>query len=913
MPRNILNKNLCNDVKTFVILNKEAVGLGNVDNTSDVNKPVSSATQNSLDGKENSISSGSTSDYFRGDKTFQTLDKTAVGLGSVDNTSDINKPVSSATQTALGSKENSISSGSTSDYYRGDKTFQTLDKTVVGLGSADNTSDVDKPVSSATQTALDSKCPLNSSNIIPNQYLPSSVNDIIEVSNFSSLPVTGESNKIYVTIDDHKAFRWSGTSYVEISASLVIGTTTGTCFDGGSGSALQTTVAGKQDTLTFGKTNGNALKLQETVIQDDFLLMGANNVIGKTKSETKSLLDIDNVDNIAVTSLAGTNMDYNSSTNKLDLKSTVSGLTKVAVGSTSANDATVGLETFGKRIASRIDGSSAKDVLYLNNAGGSNAETGIIFRVNAGTDANFVTRYDGTSYKIGKSSSIFDGGLTEYMRVNATEMKISGDCNLTSGNIYKIDDDQIDSEDILYVSTGTDTLRTKIDENQDAITSSNRLNANLIGNGDVSNTEFELLNSLTTAILQTSDLGLANKVAPLDANSKLDIQYYTNTEYQLGNNLSFDTSTSPHTINMASDLTSVNSIKSVSTSDLTLGAGNNTQTGDKIIFQTNDVERAYINNLDLDLSVNVNIPNDKHYQIDGDDVLYNASTSIHKNIHLNARILQNISSTTSDGMFINYLSNTGISHTNAHLRFYSGGAASPRLFIESDGDIGINTVNPTEKLEVNGNINITTGNEYKIDGTAIVHSYIGGSNINIDSNKNINLDSEITVTKINCDSYVGIVNPYVTKTATNSDHILVMYNTSLIPTPLPPANLPLIVCDISSNNITLNSSTGLLKTNDIQVSGDITAATNITSTTSVNTANVYATTLNGSNGNFTNSLKINAQSSSAITKLLVNSAANDLPVDGLVRIGDTDYTNATNKTLLSLAPGILMASGWCRL
>lgn len=59
-------------------------------------------------GKENTITAGTTSQYFRGDKTFQTLDKTAVGLGNVDNTSDLNKPISTATQTALNGKQNTL-------------------------------------------------------------------------------------------------------------------------------------------------------------------------------------------------------------------------------------------------------------------------------------------------------------------------------------------------------------------------------------------------------------------------------------------------------------------------------------------------------------------------------------------------------------------------------------------------------------------------------------------------------------------------------------------------------------------------------------------------------------------------------------------------------------------------------------
>lgn len=47
--------------------------------------------QNTLDGKEPIISTGNTSQYWRGDKTWQTLDKNAVGLSNVDNTSDFEK------------------------------------------------------------------------------------------------------------------------------------------------------------------------------------------------------------------------------------------------------------------------------------------------------------------------------------------------------------------------------------------------------------------------------------------------------------------------------------------------------------------------------------------------------------------------------------------------------------------------------------------------------------------------------------------------------------------------------------------------------------------------------------------------------------------------------------------------------
>lgn len=57
-----------------------------------------------LDKKENKLLPGTTSQYYRGDKTWVALNKAAVGLGNVDNTSDANKPVSTAVQTALNAK-----------------------------------------------------------------------------------------------------------------------------------------------------------------------------------------------------------------------------------------------------------------------------------------------------------------------------------------------------------------------------------------------------------------------------------------------------------------------------------------------------------------------------------------------------------------------------------------------------------------------------------------------------------------------------------------------------------------------------------------------------------------------------------------------------------------------------------------
>ena len=76
---------------------------------------------------------------------------------------------------------------------------------------------------------------LDAGGLVPASQLPSYVDDIIEVANFAALPVTGETGKIYVTLDTNITYRWSGSAYVEISASLALGETPSTAYRGDRG------------------------------------------------------------------------------------------------------------------------------------------------------------------------------------------------------------------------------------------------------------------------------------------------------------------------------------------------------------------------------------------------------------------------------------------------------------------------------------------------------------------------------------------------------------------------------------------------------------------------------------------------------------------------------------------------------
>ena len=76
-----------------------------------------------------------------------------VGLGSVSNTSDAAKPISTAAQAALDLKAPLASPAFTG-------TVSGITSAMVGLGSVNNTSDAAKPISTAAQAALDLKAPL---------------------------------------------------------------------------------------------------------------------------------------------------------------------------------------------------------------------------------------------------------------------------------------------------------------------------------------------------------------------------------------------------------------------------------------------------------------------------------------------------------------------------------------------------------------------------------------------------------------------------------------------------------------------------------------------------------------------------------------------------------------------------------
>ncbi len=87
---------------------KDQVGLGNVDNTSDAEKPISLAVLEKINEINLSIAEkaddSDLDDHIRDHNNPHNVTKEQIGLGNVDNTSDLDKPISLATQLALDKK-----------------------------------------------------------------------------------------------------------------------------------------------------------------------------------------------------------------------------------------------------------------------------------------------------------------------------------------------------------------------------------------------------------------------------------------------------------------------------------------------------------------------------------------------------------------------------------------------------------------------------------------------------------------------------------------------------------------------------------------------------------------------------------------------------------------------------------------
>jgi len=102
---------------------------------------------------------------------------------------------------------------------------------------------LDAKISSSEKGANNGVATLDNTGRVPSSQLPSYVDDVLEYASLSAFPATSEVGKIYIALDTNKTYRWSGSTYVEISESLALGETTGTAYEGSKGKANADAIA----------------------------------------------------------------------------------------------------------------------------------------------------------------------------------------------------------------------------------------------------------------------------------------------------------------------------------------------------------------------------------------------------------------------------------------------------------------------------------------------------------------------------------------------------------------------------------------------------------------------------------------------------------------------------------------------
>lgn len=124
-------------------------------------------------------------------------------------------------------------------YLKGDGTWDPL--------IVDDTLDTDSAnpiMNKAVANALDNKIDVSARGVangiaeldltgkLVASQMPSTVGYVVEAATASDFPTTGDIYTMYIALDTNKVYRWSGSVYVEISASLALGETSSTAFRG---------------------------------------------------------------------------------------------------------------------------------------------------------------------------------------------------------------------------------------------------------------------------------------------------------------------------------------------------------------------------------------------------------------------------------------------------------------------------------------------------------------------------------------------------------------------------------------------------------------------------------------------------------------------------------------------------------
>ena len=232
-------------------------------------------------------------DYILRDGKF-VVKPSEVIVDSALSTTSLNPVQNKVITNALNSKQNSLISGTSiktinSVSLLGSGNINIPVITVDSATSSTSTNPLQNKVITASITGINTKLTpistawnkkntangllvLDTAGLVPSSNLPSYVDDVLDVyatydqsatgtisnvklytDSSKTIAVVPETGKIYIDVSSGKPpyqFRWSGTAYVTLNTGgLIIGTISGTAFDGGKGQELYSEYAGSRKTI----------------------------------------------------------------------------------------------------------------------------------------------------------------------------------------------------------------------------------------------------------------------------------------------------------------------------------------------------------------------------------------------------------------------------------------------------------------------------------------------------------------------------------------------------------------------------------------------------------------------------------------------------------------------------------------
>ncbi len=141
--------------------------------------------------------------------------KAQVGLGNVDNTADKDKPVSTKQQAAITAAQEAAEAYADS---KAEEVSSALTDHINDTGNPHKvTAAQTEAVPVAEKGAKLGVAPLDAGGKIDPKYLPSFVSDVLEFPTMDDFPPTGEQGKIYIDDSTDREYRWTGAKYREVS------------------------------------------------------------------------------------------------------------------------------------------------------------------------------------------------------------------------------------------------------------------------------------------------------------------------------------------------------------------------------------------------------------------------------------------------------------------------------------------------------------------------------------------------------------------------------------------------------------------------------------------------------------------------------------------------------------------------